>query len=123
MGGLASKSGVRSELQTFGARAENQHQARATGTIASMLHLQRAAGNQAVTRLLAADSGRPLDPGIRAQMEARFGWNFDNVRVHAGAGAADAAKDLSAKAITVGTHIAFASGRFAPDTTDGRRLR
>ena len=55
-------------------------------------------------------------------MERRFGADFSGVRIHADSAAARSARDVNAHAYTVGRHIAFASGRFAPDTTQGRRL-
>jgi hypothetical protein len=44
------------------------------------------------------------------------------VRLHTGAGAAAAAAGLRAKAFTVGDDIAFAAGRYRPETQAGRRL-
>ncbi len=83
--------------------------------------LQRAAGNRAVTELLAG-GGQPLAPAVRHDFEERFGTDFSGVRVHDTPRAADIAKELSAKAFAVGGHIAFGMGRFAPDTTDGKQL-
>ena len=69
-----------------------------------------------------AQAGRPLDAGTRASMEAHFGHRFDAVRVHDD-GAADAsARAVRAHAYTVGAHVAFAAGRYAPNTADGQRL-
>lgn len=82
--------------------------------------LQRAAGNAAVNELLAG--GRPLAPPLRDQLEQRFGADFAAVRVHDTPVAAEAARALSAKAFTIGQHIAFSPGQFAPDTQDGKRL-
>jgi hypothetical protein len=95
---------------------------RGGGAVDAFLKLQQAAGNRAVTRLLQTDAGRPLAPGTRARMEAQFGRDFSAVRIHAGPEAVGAAGTLSAKAFTVGSHIGFGSGRYAPDTRAGRRL-
>jgi hypothetical protein len=84
--------------------------------------LEQAANKRAVARLLQAEPGRPLSPAIRARMEGQFGLNFSAVRIHAGPEAADAARSLSAKAFTVGSHIGFSSGRYAPGTRVGHRL-
>jgi hypothetical protein len=89
---------------------------------ASLAALQRGAGNQAVLKLLGRESGRALDPGTRAAMEARFGHDFSAVRIHDGPQAADATKGLSAKAFTAGAHIAFGAGRYAPGTSSGKQL-
>ena len=59
---------------------------------------------------------------LRDYFEPRLGFDFSQVRVHADGGAAAAARSLSARAFTVGTDIAFASGQFAPDTPAGRHL-
>jgi hypothetical protein len=90
------------------------------GPQAALLSLQKAAGNAAVSDLLAG--GAPLPPALRRDMEQRFGCDFSTVRIHDGPGAEAATKGLSAKAVTIGSHIAFDAGRFAPDTSDGRRL-
>jgi len=66
--------------------------------------------------------GRPLDADIRAFMEPRFGHDFSQVRVHSDAAAERSARDVSSRAYTVGHHIAFGSGQFAPRTYEGRRL-
>jgi outer membrane protein OmpA-like peptidoglycan-associated protein len=66
--------------------------------------------------------GQPLDPATRAFMEPRFGQDFSRVQVHSGAAAEQSARDLNANAYTVGHNIVFGSGRFAPETQEGRRL-
>ena len=63
-----------------------------------------------------------MPPSLRREMEQRFGHDFSAVRLHDGPRAADLAESLSAKALTVGPHIAFSRGRFAPDTRDGKHL-
>jgi hypothetical protein len=67
-------------------------------------------------------SGEPLDPGLRSRMENRFGASFAHIRIHANSKAAESARSVNALAYTVGEHIAFASGRYAPQTTEGARL-
>jgi hypothetical protein len=69
-----------------------------------------------------AGAGTPLDPGLRADMEARFAYDFSQVRLHAGSSAADSARDVSAEAYTVGHDIVFGAGRLAPGSDAGRRL-
>jgi hypothetical protein len=68
------------------------------------------------------ESGQALDASTRGFMEARFGADFGDVRVHADASAARSARSVQALAYTVGPHIAFAPGRYAPQTGPGRRL-
>ena len=69
-----------------------------------------------------SNPGRPLPPAVRQDMEARFGQDFGAVRIHDDAAAARAADSVDAEAFTHGNDIAFAAGRFAPDTPDGRSL-
>jgi hypothetical protein len=66
--------------------------------------------------------GRPLDRGSRAFFEPRFGYDFSRVRVHDDPSAARSASDVSARAYTVGTHVVFGSGEYAPQSTAGRAL-
>jgi Domain of unknown function (DUF4157)/Lysine-specific metallo-endopeptidase len=66
--------------------------------------------------------GQPLDPSARARMEARFGHDFSQVRVHADAQASDSARAVNARAYTVGRHVAFASGEYAPGSIEGQQL-
>ncbi|NOT56614.1 MAG: DUF4157 domain-containing protein [Deltaproteobacteria bacterium] len=69
-----------------------------------------------------ASPGRPLDTALRLDMEQRFGHNFSRVRVHTDATAAQSAQDVNAQAYTVGNSVVFDASRFAPGTSDGRRL-
>lgn len=96
---------------------------------ASVLHLQRAAGNASVVQLLGATQdeepgqghspvldvvgkggGSPLDGATRSTMERRFGADFGDVRVHDDARAAASASAINAKAYTVGSEIVLGSG-------------
>ncbi|QGZ42913.1 DUF4157 domain-containing protein [Pseudoduganella flava] len=69
-----------------------------------------------------AGAGAPLDGAVRQDMEQRFGHDFSGVRVHAGSAAAQSARDVHARAYTVGNHLVFGAGQFAPQTQAGRRL-
>lgn len=66
--------------------------------------------------------GRPLDRPARSLMESRFGHDFSHVRVHQGPEASDSARALDARAYTVGEHIVFAAGEYAPGSPAGRHL-
>lgn len=66
--------------------------------------------------------GRPLDGVTRDFMEPRFGHDFSAVRVHDDARAAESARAVDAVAYTVGHHVAFDTGRYAPATPTGRAL-
>jgi hypothetical protein len=66
--------------------------------------------------------GQPLDATTRADMEARFGFDFSRVRIHTGAQAARSAEAIGALAYTVDDHVVFGADRYSPYTADGRRL-
>ncbi|CAG0950969.1 hypothetical protein BURK2_00196 [Burkholderiales bacterium] len=74
-----------------------------------------------VDRVLAG-SGKPLNQGLREDMEQRFGYDFSMVRVHTGAEAAQSAQDVNAQAYTVGHNIVFGAEQFVPTSQKGRRL-
>lgn len=75
----------------------------------------------AVHQALAAP-GRPLDPSLRRVFEPRFGRDFGDVRIHTDAQAHASAQAVGARAYTVGRHVAFAGGQYAPGTLAGRQL-
>ena len=66
--------------------------------------------------------GTALPASARAFFEPRFGHDFSRVRIHQDEQANASARDVSAHAYTVGSHVVFAQGRFAPETTSGREL-
>jgi Domain of unknown function (DUF4157) len=67
-------------------------------------------------------SGESLDPEPRSFMESRFRQDFSQVRVHTDPRAAESAHTVGAQAYTVGRHVVFDAGRFAPATKRGRQL-
>jgi hypothetical protein len=77
---------------------------------------------QASVVALPHTAGQPLDPVVRAPMEQRIGHDFTNVRVHGDTESAVAARELGARALTVGRDIYFESGGYDPATREGRRL-
>ncbi|MFI9628844.1 DUF4157 domain-containing protein [Streptomyces sp. NPDC052042] len=54
--------------------------------------------------------GRPLDDGTRAEMEARLGADFSDVRIHNDAAAKTSAAEVGARAYTSGSHIVIGNG-------------
>lgn len=66
--------------------------------------------------------GAPLGAATRADLEARFGRDLGAVRVHSDDDAHEAAKAIGARAFTMGPHVVFAHGAYAPETEAGRRL-
>ena len=69
-----------------------------------------------------SSNGQPLDRTTRAFFEPRFGHELGSIRVHADSKGAEAARSIEASAFTSGSHIVFASGRYLPDTRDGKEL-
>lgn len=67
-------------------------------------------------------SGEPLDRASRGFFEPRFGEDFSRVRVHSDGAASESARSVGALAYTVGSHIVFGAGRYAPTTNEGRLL-
>lgn len=74
-----------------------------------------------VARVL-ANSGHPMQTTLRQDMEQRFGQNFSQVRVHTGEVAEQSARDISARAYTIGRNIVFGSGEYTPQTRAGKQL-
>lgn len=98
---------------------------------------ERAAGNRAIGRHLQLKSGDAVDAGgapverrvapargalpegVRSRMEASFGADFSDVRVHENS---SLAKGLNARAFTQGSDIHFAAGAFQPASRDGQEV-
>lgn len=97
---------------------------------AAPLHIQRLSNQPAGQTVTApasvdhviASTGRPLQPALRQDMEQRFGHDFSQVRVHTDARAAESARVVGARAYTVGRHVVFGSGEFAPESDAGKRV-
>ncbi|GGL68539.1 hypothetical protein GCM10010129_09910 [Streptomyces fumigatiscleroticus] len=53
--------------------------------------------------------GRPLDGEVRAEMEARLGADFSDVRLHTGPAAQRSAAEIGARAYTSGSHVVIGS--------------
>jgi outer membrane protein OmpA-like peptidoglycan-associated protein len=73
-------------------------------------------------RLAPLDAGRPLDETTRARMEASYGRDLRDVRIHTDSSAAQSAASLDAQAFTTGRDVVFGAGGYAPETTAGTRL-
>ena len=103
--------------------------------VASVMHLQRTAGNASVVQLLSdgeedrspvhdvvgSGGGQPLDKGTQSTMEASFGRSFEDVRVHTGGQASKSAESVGANAYTVGSNVVFREGQYNPSTPTGQR--
>ena len=66
--------------------------------------------------------GEALDAQARGFFEPRFGRDFSQVRIHADGRDARSAQSIGARAYTVGRHIAFAEGQYAPGSDHGKHL-
>ena len=96
-------------------------------TSKGIMHLQRTAVHPRETGLAALAGGRSLaeqaaPSPVRRALEARFGHDFGQVRVHTGGPAAQLAQSLGAEALTFGHEIAFRPGAFDPQSCSGARL-
>ncbi len=98
-----------------------------------VLALQRRAGNAAVVQLLADDEekspvydvvgrggGSPIPDVTRSRMEAGFGADFSQVRIHTDAAAASSARSVQAQAYTVGNDIVLGSGSPSLESASGQ---
>lgn len=74
-----------------------------------------------VQEAIASPSG-PIEPTTRVFLESKLGSNLGDVRVHTGSTASRSARALQADAYTIGRHIVFDQGRYAPGTGPGDRL-
>ena len=93
------------------------------------LTLQRSSVDQAVTTTVLPivhevlrSPGQPLDSETHAYMEPRFGHDFSRVRIHSDVKAAESARAIDALAYAVGQDVAFAEGKYRPDTNAGKSL-
>ena len=68
------------------------------------------------------NGGQPLPQSLLKFFEPRFGYDFNQVRLHTDARAATAAREVNAKAFTLGSSIVFGAGHYAPATSAGKHL-
>jgi hypothetical protein len=76
-------------------------------------------GKQNTTR---RDRTINLDSALKAQFERAFGLDLSDVRIHTGSFSDDITAKAQADAVTIGNDIYFHSGKYAPDTEEGRNL-
>jgi hypothetical protein len=97
-----------------------------------LMKLQRQVGNAGTASMMeeerspvhdvVSSPGEALDRDVRADMESRLGHDFSDVRVHRDSAADESAQAVSAKAYTVGSHVAFQSGAYDPGSDAGRHV-
>ncbi len=73
-----------------------------------------------VLEVVGRGGGQPLGAEVRADMEARLGPDFSDVRVHTDDKAAGSAGAVAATAYTVGSEVIFGHGYFDPASPAGR---
>ena len=66
--------------------------------------------------------GTPLQEDVAHEMGNAFGYDFSNVRVHAGSAAIQMNQELNAKAFTNGNDIYFNQGQYQTSSTEGKKL-
>lgn len=76
---------------------------------------------ESVRRVLSS-AGQSLDADVQRAMEDRMGDSFGDVQIHTGSRAAAACDDINARAFTVGSHIAFNSGEYDPESAEGQHV-
>jgi outer membrane protein OmpA-like peptidoglycan-associated protein len=81
-----------------------------------------AAEAPAIVHEVLRSPGEPLDESSRTHFEPVFGYDFSRVRVHTDTAAVKSARDVGARAYTVGQNIVFGAGQFTPGSQDGQRL-
>ncbi len=100
---------------------------------AGLLGLQRTVGNTGVSSLVDEErspvhevvnsgGGSPLDADTRVDMEARFGQDFGDVRVHTDDAAHGSARSVNAQAFTVGSNVVFQHDMYDPASPAGRHM-
>jgi outer membrane protein OmpA-like peptidoglycan-associated protein len=72
--------------------------------------------------VLPSEGGQPLGSTTRMDFEARYGYDFDSVRIHTGWEAAQKAESIQARAYTADHDIVFGAGEYAPSSEGGRFL-
>ncbi len=66
--------------------------------------------------------GAPMSQNTQSQMESGFGADFSGVRIHTNNSAEEMSQNLNAQAFTHGNDIYFNSGKYNPDTSQGKHL-
>jgi hypothetical protein len=130
-------------LRPKGSRPDSESDARLMAAAAAgrsevlngpgVLALQRAVGNAGIGALLDEEpspvhavvnsgGGTPLAPDVRAEMEARLGHDFSDVRVHTDGAAHESARSVNAHAYTVGPNVVFQRDMYDPTSTAGKTM-
>ena len=66
--------------------------------------------------------GQAMSASSQSFYGSRMGYDFSDVKVHTGKEASESAKELNAKAYTIGNHIVFGEGQYNQESTEGKKL-
>jgi Domain of unknown function (DUF4157) len=66
--------------------------------------------------------GQPLPDNTRGFFESRMGYDLSGVRIHADSQAGEVAGNLNAQAFAIGQDVFFNTGRYEPQTEQGKWL-
>ena len=66
--------------------------------------------------------GNPLPANANHFFSSKMGYDFSHVKVHIDQEAAESARDVNAKAYTVGNHVVFNNGQYNTESSDGKKL-
>ncbi len=66
--------------------------------------------------------GQPLDAETQNYMGSRFDHDFSHVRIHTDAQSGESARAINAQAYTLGQNVVFGTGKYVPDSSEGRGL-
>lgn len=89
------------------------------------IQAKRDSGPESISRNSAnifQGSGQPLTKAEQSYFSPRFGRDFNHVRVHNNRESYAMARELNARAFTVGSDIGFAEGQYQSSSYSGRKL-
>lgn len=113
------RTGFEEEMQRQPGQDEEEELIQTRRVPGSTPAVSPGAGTQ-ITSL--SGKGQSLPEPVRDYFEPRLGYDLSQVRIHAGAQAAESARAVNARAFTVGRDVVFAAGEYAPEAKEGRWL-
>ena len=113
--GEEEEAQMKPEIQRQEEGEEEEVQAKSDNSTASSEGLEQQLGNS-------KGGGSPLSDEARSFMEPRFGTDFSDVKVHTDSSSVQMNQDIQAQAFTHGQDIYFNSGKYSPDTNEGKSL-
>ena len=113
--GEEEEAQMKPEIQRQENKEEEEVQAKSDNATANSEGLEQQLGNS-------KGGGSSLSDEARSFMEPRFGTDFSDVKVHTDSSAVQMNQDIQAQAFTHGQDIYFNSGKYSPDTNEGKSL-